>query len=67
MIENGIAPNHRREHSPDAIERLRQIDTNLRVLWRTADGDVRVRSRLETTQTVSNDEDCSAETSEAAV
>lgn len=67
MVEDGITPNDRRKHSPDTIERLRSIDPNLRVLRRTADGNVWVRSSLKTPQPVTDDEYGSAETSEAAM
>lgn len=51
----------------DRIESLGEIDTNLGVLRRTADGDVGVGSSLEGSKSVTNDENGGAETAEGPV
>jgi len=53
------------QHSP--IECLREIDTNLRVLGRTTNGDIRVCSSFQTPQTVADDEDSRTESTERVV
>jgi hypothetical protein len=51
-------------HSP--IESLRKVDTDLRVLRRPTNRNVRIRRRLQTTQSISDNENGSAEASERA-
>lgn len=53
------------QHSP--IERLREVDTDFRVLRRTTNGNVRVCSSFQTPQAITNDEDGGAETTKRAV
>jgi hypothetical protein len=53
------------QYSP--IERLREVDTNLRVLRRTANGDVRIRSCFQGPKAVTNDENSRTETAERSI
>jgi hypothetical protein len=53
------------QHSP--IERLREVDTNLGVLGRPANSNVRVGGSFQTSQTVSDDEDGCAESTERVI
>lgn len=67
MVEDDERPDHRRDNRANTVESLREVDTNLRVLWRTADGDVWVRSGFEATKAITDDENGRAEASERAV
>ncbi|KAI3478877.1 hypothetical protein L1887_59112 [Cichorium endivia] len=67
MVEDDERPDHRRDNRANTVESLREVDTNLRVLWRTADGDVWVRSGFEATKAITDDENGRTEASERAV
>lgn len=67
MVEDSVRSNHRRNDSPNSIERLREIDPHFCVPRRTANSNVRVRSSLKATQTITNDEDSRAEAAERPV
>ena len=49
------------------IERLREIDPDLRVLRRSTNRNIRVRRRLQTSQAIANNKDSSAESAERAI
>lgn len=65
--EENIAAQHRRHDRPNPVEGLREIDPQLRIPRRTADGDVRVGSRFERPQSVADDENGSAEAAERSM
>lgn len=67
MVEDHVGSDHRRQHSANPIERLREIDTDLRVPRRTADGNIWVRRCLQGAQSVPNNEYGSAEAAERAM
>jgi hypothetical protein len=62
--EEDVRPQHGRDDGADAVEGLRDVDAHLGELWRAADGDVRVRRRLEAAEPVPYDEDARAEPAE---
>lgn len=66
-IEEDVGAQDRRDDGPDPVERLRDIDPDLAVLGRTADGQIRVCRRLERAQAVARDEDGDAEAAKGAV
>lgn len=67
MVEDSVRSNHRRNDSPNSIERLREIDSHLSISGWAADSDVRIRSSLKATQSITDDEDSRAEAAERSV
>ena len=49
------------------VERLRYVDANLRVSRWTADGDIWISSGFQRAESVSDNEDCSAEATKRLV
>lgn len=65
--EEDVGAEHGRDDGADAVEGLAQVDADLGVLGRSADGDVRVGRRLERAQAVADDEDADAEAGKAGL
>lgn len=67
ILEDHVGSKDWSNNGTDSLEGLRELETELRPLWWTADGDVRVGSSLEGGQTRANDEHGAAEATEAAL
>lgn len=67
ICKENVGAQYRRNHSPYSIECLRKVDPQLTVLRGTADREIRVRSRLERSQTIACDENSDAKAPERTV
>jgi hypothetical protein len=67
VLEEDLSGEDRSDDGSDGLNGLREVETHLGVLGRSTDGEVGVAGRLESSKSGSDDEGCSAESSEGSL
>lgn len=67
VLKEDVRPKHWRNDGADTVESLGEVDTDLRVSRRPADGDIWIRRGFQGSKSITDDEDSCAEPAERSI